>query len=197
MEKFQNFLNMLGGNLNNFRKNIGFTTKNFQEFLNTPIEKSNNTSVRDGTLKPENDLLLAPFLKGGSVRNLFESKGTFTTNKGEKTVINPTNTNSDKTTTENNTDSSKVPSFEDVFDMPFDKYLGKVSKLGERAKDRDALRSGISNLALSPLIGGQAAMDAAANVGKLTGVNLAAMANQNAVLAQNPTKQKIAGKYFR
>tara|TARA_Y100000592_G_scaffold39773_1_gene63087 strand:- start:403 stop:996 length:594 start_codon:yes stop_codon:yes gene_type:complete len=197
MEKFQNFLNMLGGNLNNFRKNIGFTTKNFQEFINTPIEKSNNPSVRDGTLKPENDLLLAPFLEGGSVRNLVESQGTFTNKKGEKTVINPTKTNSDKTTTENNTDSSKVPSFKDVFDMPFDEYLGKVSKLGERAKDRDALRSGISNLALSPLIGGQAAMDAAANVGKLTGVNLAAMANQNAVLAQNPTKQKIAGKYFR
>tara|TARA_R100000995_G_C3468278_1_gene116916 strand:+ start:712 stop:1302 length:591 start_codon:yes stop_codon:yes gene_type:complete len=196
MEKFQNFLNSIGGNLNNFRKNIGFTTKNFQDFLNPPKETSNNPSVRDGTLTPENDALLAPFLEGGSIRNLFDSGGVVTKEDGTKTVINPENKNKNKTTT-GNEDTSKVPSFEDVFNMPFDKYLTRVANIGEKAKNRDALRSGISSLAYSPLIGSQAAMDAAANIGQLTGVNMAAIANQGSVMAQNPTKQKIAGKYFR
>ena len=76
-------------------------------------------------------------------------------------------------------------------------YLDEVARVGEQAKNRDALRAGISNLAMSPLIGGQAAMEAARNVMNLTGTNMAAMANQNQVLASNPTKQKIAGRYFR
>ena len=62
---------------------------------------------------------------------------------------------------------------------------------------RAALRTGISNLALSPLIGGQAAMEAAKNVADLTALNMGAMAAQNRVLESNPTKQTIAGKYFR
>jgi len=81
--------------------------------------------------------------------------------------------------------------------MTFEDYLNKVAGIGEKAKDKDALRSGISNLAYSPLIGSQAAMDAAANISNLTGVNMAAIANQSDVMAQNPTKQKIAGRYFR
>ena len=94
-------------------------------------------------------------------------------------------------------DPSKVPSFKDVMGMEFDKYLGKVAQLGEEAKNKDMLRSGISSLAYSPLIGSQAAMETAANISKLTGVNMAAIANQGDVMAQNPTKQKIAGRYFR
>ena len=81
--------------------------------------------------------------------------------------------------------------------MPFDKYLDMVAKTGEKAKNRDMLRSGISALAASPLIGSQAAMESAANISRLTGVNMAAIANQSDVMAQNPTKQKIAGRYFR
>jgi len=97
----------------------------------------------------------------------------------------------------NKKDASKIPSFKDVMGMEFGKYLDKVAQVGEQAKNKDALRSGISSLAYSPLIGSQAAMDAAANIGQLTGVNMAAIANQGSVMAQNPTKQKIAGKYFR
>ena len=89
------------------------------------------------------------------------------------------------------------PEFDEIFGMPFDKYLDKVAQVGEKAKNRDMLRSGIAALAASPLIGSQAAMEAAANIGKLTGVNMAAIANQGDVMAQNPTKQKIAGRYFR
>ena len=75
--------------------------------------------------------------------------------------------------------------------------LGEIADLSEKARDRAALRTGISNLALSPLIGGQAAMEAAKNVADLTALNMGAMAAQNRVLESNPTKQTIAGKYFR
>jgi len=75
--------------------------------------------------------------------------------------------------------------------------LQEISNLSEKARDRAALRTGISNLALSPLIGGQAAMDAAAEINRMTIANMGAMAAQNRVLESNPTKQKIAGKYFR
>ena len=94
-------------------------------------------------------------------------------------------------------DTSKPPSFEDVMGIGFKDYLGEVAKIGEEAKNKDMLRTGISNLAYSPLIGSQAAMESAANISKLTGVNMAAIANQGDVMAQNPTKQKIAGRYFR
>tara|TARA_R100000353_G_scaffold1525_1_gene2342 strand:+ start:652 stop:1179 length:528 start_codon:yes stop_codon:yes gene_type:complete len=75
--------------------------------------------------------------------------------------------------------------------------LKEISNLSEQARDKAALRTGISNLALSPLIGGQAAMDAAAEINRLTIGNMGAMAAQNRVLEANPMKQKIAGKYFR
>jgi len=45
--------------------------------------------------------------------------------------------------------------------------------------------------------GGQAAMEAAKNIADLTALNMGAMAAQNRVLETNPTKQKIAGRYFR
>ena len=75
--------------------------------------------------------------------------------------------------------------------------LEQIANLSEKARDRAALRTGISNLALSPLIGGQAAMEAAKNVADLTALNMGAMAAQNRALETNPTKQKIAGRYFR
>ena len=93
--------------------------------------------------------------------------------------------------------TSEVPSFEDVMGIGIEKYMDKVAQVGERAKNKDMLRSGISALAASPLIGSQAAMESAANISKLTGVNMAAIASQGDVMAQNPTKQKIAGRYFR
>ena len=83
----------------------------------------------------------------------------------------------------------------DKFD--FKSYLTEVSKIGEEAKNKDMLRSGISSLAYSPLIGSQAAMESAANISKLTGVNMAAIANEGDVMAQNPTKERYAGKFFR
>ena len=95
------------------------------------------------------------------------------------------------------TDPSEVPSFKDIMGIGIEDYMDKVAQIGEKAKNKDMLRTGISNLAYSPLIGSQAAMESAANISKLTGVNMAAIANQSDVMSQNPTKQKIAGRYFR
>ena len=119
------------------------------------------------------------FMKDKNLANIFKG------NKDNKET---------KVTTD---DKTNPPKFQDIFDMTFEDYLNKVAGIGEKAKDKDALRSGISNLAYSPLIGSQAAMDAAANISNLTGVNMAAIANQSSLMSQNPTKQKIAGKYFR
>ena len=92
-------------------------------------------------------------------------------------------------------DKEKVP--ERDFLEENKQLLKEISNLSEKARDRAALRTGISNLALSPLIGSQAAMDAAAEINRMTIANMGAMAAQNRVLESNPTKQKIAGKYFR
>ena len=82
----------------------------------------------------------------------------------------------------------KEPSFKERMSM--------LEGMAERGANRQFLRAGIQALANSPLVGGKAALEAAKNVGNLTALNMAAMADQNLVLSQNPTKQKIAGKYF-
>ena len=194
MEKFQNFLNSIGGNLNKFRKNVGFTKEGFGDFMNylapSPGESA-NPSVNEGILTPPT------FVKdtSKSLEDIVKSGGVLTDKEGGTTVLGK-NKEKGKIVT-GDKDESKIPSFEDVMGIGFKDYLGEVAKIGEQAKNKDALRSGISSLAYSPLIGSQAAMDAAANIGQLTGVNMAAIANQGSVMAQNPTKQKIAGKYFR
>tara|TARA_R100000353_G_scaffold132564_1_gene94005 strand:- start:155 stop:757 length:603 start_codon:yes stop_codon:yes gene_type:complete len=96
-----------------------------------------------------------------------------------------------------NGESSKVPSFEDIMGIGVKGYIDEIAKVGERAKDRDMIREGVTTFANFPLIGAKAALESAANISQLTGVNMAAIANQGDVMAQNPTKQKIAGKYFR
>ena len=47
------------------------------------------------------------------------------------------------------------------------------------------------------IIGGQAALEAAKNIGALTLGNMGAMAAQNRVLEANPTNTRFAGRYFR
>ena len=75
--------------------------------------------------------------------------------------------------------------------------LEKIGDMSEKARDRNMLRAGIMDLAGSPLIGGQAALEAAKNVGTLTLGNMGAMAAQNRVLEANPVKNRFAGRYFR
>ena len=75
--------------------------------------------------------------------------------------------------------------------------LEQVDKIAQEARKRDFLREGIRSFANFPLIGAQANMQAAKNIADLTALNMGSMAAQNRVLETNPTKQKIAGKYFR
>ena len=75
--------------------------------------------------------------------------------------------------------------------------IGEVDKVAQKARAADFLREGIRSFANFPLIGAQANLEAAKNIADLTALNMGAMAAQNRVLETNPTKQKIAGKYFR
>ena len=191
MEKFQNFLNSIGGGLNNFRKGIGLTTGNLEKFGNFM-----------GNIPSQEDV---DFIKKDFPRlDEFKTKKQLAKENKRKDALGNIRDmttgeiiNKETPTTGNGKDESKIPSFQDVMGMGFKDYLSEVARIGEEAKNKDMLRSGISSLAYSPLIGSQAAMDAAANISQLTGVNMAAIANQGSVMAQNPTKQKIAGKYFR
>ena len=161
----------------------------FMRYFAPPASESNNPYVREGVLTD-------PFDDSDSVQSKIKSMFTFSSSDDiAKDIRKKLDEKEGKT--DGKIEPSKVPSFKDVMGMDFDKYLGRVAQLGEEAKNKDMLRSGISALAASPLIGSQAAMESAANISKLTGVNMAAIANQGDVMAQNPTKQKIAGRYFR
>ena len=161
----------------------------FMRYFAPPASESANPYVREGVYTD-------PFSDPDSIQS--KIKGAFTFSSPDD-IANDIRKKLDEKEgkTDGKIDPSKIPSFEDVMGMGFKDYLSEVARIGEEAKNRDMLRSGISSLAYSPLIGSQAAMEAARNVMNLTGTNMAAMANQNQVLASNPTKQKIAGRYFR
>ena len=74
--------------------------------------------------------------------------------------------------------------------------IDEVDKVSQKARAADFLREGIRSFANFPLISAQANLEAAKNIADLTALNMGAMAAQNRVLESNPTKQKIAGKYF-
>ena len=183
MEKFQNFLNSLYGKTKKFGGTALEKLNQFGEYL-APSDpsKSNNPSVREGLLTPPEFIT-----KDGGLGSIFSSGGVLTTQEGNKTELGKDFEDENK----------KVENEERDYLEENKQLLKEIASLSEKARDRAALRSGISNLALSPLIGGQAAMDAAAEVNKMTIANMGAMAAQNRVLESNPTKQKIAGKYFR
>tara|TARA_R100001086_G_C11791427_1_gene246322 strand:- start:19 stop:612 length:594 start_codon:yes stop_codon:yes gene_type:complete len=74
--------------------------------------------------------------------------------------------------------------------------IGEVDKVAQKARAADFLREGIRSLANAPLLGAEYAMRAAEGINNVTIANMGAMAAQNRVLESNPTKQKIAGRYF-
>ena len=161
----------------------------FMRYFAPPKEESASPYVREGVYTD-------PFSNPDSIQSKIRSAFTFSSPDDIAEDIRR-KLDKKKETETGKVDPSKVPSFEDIMGIGFKDYLGEVAKIGEQAKNKDMLRSGISNLAYSPLIGSTAAMETAANISKLTGVNMAAIANQGDVMAQNPTKQKIAGRYFR
>ena len=187
--------------LTNRRKNL------FEEFLNKTGKNTNSFNIKKDTNSSNDtyspslvDRIIGGFSIGGQAYgNIFSGKplmtgidekisdiekGIVRDAEGEVVYEEGKKVSND----ENGTKKDKEPSFKERVDM--------LEGMAERGANRQFLRAGIQALANSPLIGGKAALEAAKNVGNLTALNMAAMADQNLVLSQNPTKQKIAGKYF-
>ena len=179
MEKFQNLLNSLGGNLNTFRKKAGFTEANFEKFgrfLGGVPSQEEVNKLREKN--PKMDI----FKSGEELKKEGKMRSVDPITSEEVIVDIPDDLK------EGGSKKDKEPSFKERMSM--------LEGMAERGANRQFLRSGIQALANSHLIGGKAALEAAKNVGNLTALNMAAMDDQNLVLSQNPTKQKIAGKYF-
>ena len=51
-----------------------------------------------------------------------------------------------------NDGTSKPPSFKDIMGIGVKDYIGEIAKIGEEAKNKEMLRSGISSLAYSPSV---------------------------------------------
>tara|TARA_R100000426_G_C4787992_1_gene97386 strand:- start:152 stop:760 length:609 start_codon:yes stop_codon:yes gene_type:complete len=166
----------------------------FMRFLAPPPGESASPYVNAGIYKdPLND----PNSIQSKVVNFFNFGGDADTITKDIERKLEENKKKEENSSNGESSTSEVPSFKDVMGMDVKDYLDKVAQVGERAKDRDMIREGVTTFANFPLIGAKAALESAANISQLTGVNMAAIANQGDVMAQNPTKQKIAGKYFR
>ena len=112
-------------------------------------------------------------------------------------ILKPFSGNKDDSNTSSESIFPPPQTFEDFMGMKTEEYYGMLQGLGEKTANRNMLRAGIADLAGSPLIAGQAALEAAKNVGALTLGNMGAMAAQNRVLEANPVKTRFAGRYFR
>ena len=166
----------------------------FMRFLAPPPGESASPYVNAGVYKdPLND----PNSIQSKVVNFFNFGGDADTITKDIERKLEENKKKQENSVNGESSTSEVPSFKDVMGMGVGPYLDKIAQVGERAKDRDMIREGVMTFANFPLIGAKAALESAANISQLTGVNMAAIANQGDVMAQNPTKQKIAGKYFR
>ena len=166
----------------------------FMRFLAPPPGESASPYVNAGVYKdPLND----PNSIQSKVVNFFNFGGDADTITKDIERKLEENKKKEENSSNGESSTSEVPSFEDIMGIGVKDYIDELAKVGERAKDRDMIREGVTNFANFPLIGAKAALESAANISQLTGVNMAAIANQGDVMAQNPTKQKIAGKYFR
>mgnify|MGYP003129215121 CR=1 FL=1 len=182
----------------------------FQNFMNFLFSKDQQKFDASGKVIPTNTFQPTPASEYLGITNVDKSISKPSIVKDVKSFFTPDYYKTEEQieydlTRGNNADKvekvKKKLGIEDPKERDFLKenqqLLEQIAGLSEKARDRAAFRTGISNLALSPLIGGQAAMEAAKNVADLTALNMGAMAAQNRVLESNPTKQKIAGRYFR
>ena len=192
-------------------KNMEEEGPNFlQKFFNYLSSKDQQKFDASGKVIPTSTFQATPVSEYLGVTNIDDSISKPSLGKDIQSIFTPSYYKTEEQieydlTRGNNTDKvekvKKKLGIEDPKERDFLKenqqLLEQIAGLSEKARDRAAFRTGISNLALSPLIGGQAAMEAAKNVADLTALNMGAMAAQNRVMESNPTKQKIAGRYFR
>jgi hypothetical protein len=98
-------------------------------------------------------------------------------------------------------DDKKKKDGEEIDYVKMTKYakdvIDKVDKVARDARGREFLRQGIGTLVTAPAVVGESALRSAEVLNRLAIANMGAMAAQNSVLASNPTKLQIAGKYFR
>ena len=189
MEKFQNLLRGFG----NFM--VGMPSKEEVDEIrkNNPqmdIFKSDTQLEKEGKVRNNEGNILDSTT--GVITKTGNRQGTFSfqdylNDVGNKMKVSFSGDGEEKTTEVPERDYSK----ENL------ELLEKIGDISQEARNREFLREGIRSLANAPLIGAQAALTAAEGINRLTIGNMGAMAAQNSVLAANPTKQKIAGKYFR
>ena len=182
----------------------GNKLENFIRRFIPPASESNNPNVRSSLYKNPLDNPDSPqsMIKSGfqDLMNKISNEGLL--GMGGLSKFKPKKSLDGSTTKTPKTDDNEsifppAQTFEDFMGMKTKDYYEMLQGLGEKTANRNMLRAGIADLAGSPLIGGQAALEAAKNVGALTLGNMGAMAAQNRVLEANPVKNRFAGRYFR
>tara|TARA_R100000322_G_scaffold64138_2_gene40242 strand:+ start:2153 stop:2860 length:708 start_codon:yes stop_codon:yes gene_type:complete len=177
----------------NKRYKTGNKLENFIRRFIPPASESNSPYVREGVYTD-------PFDDSDSVQSKIKSMFTFSSPddiaKDIKKKLDEKESKNKKTD-DNESIFPPPQTFADFMGMKTKDYYEMLQGLGEKTANRNMLRAGIADLAGSPLIGGQAALEAAKNVGALTLGNMGAMAAQNRVLEANPVKTRFAGRYFR
>ena len=144
MEKFQNLLNSLGGNLNTFRKKAGFTEANFEKFGRFLGGIPGQEEVEQIRKKnPKMDI----FKSGEELKKEGKMRSVDPITSEEVIVDIPDDLK------EGGSKKDKEPSFKERMSM--------LEGMAERGANRQFLRAGIQALANSPLIGGKAALEAA------------------------------------
>ena len=185
-------------------KKTGNQIENFIRRFIPPASESNNENVRSGLYKNPLDDPNSPqsMIKSGfedlmNKINKIPNEGLL--GMGGLSKFKPKGGSTTETPKTDGNESIFPPAqtFEDFMGMKTKDYYEMLQGLGEKTANRNMLRAGIADLAGSPLIGGQAALEAAKNVGALTLGNMGAMAAQNRVLEANPVKNRFAGRYFR
>ena len=168
MEKFQNFLRGFGNFMVGMpsKEEIDEIRKNNPQMdifkTDKQLEKENKARNNEGNVI---DSTTGVITKSGNRQGTFSFQD-YLNDVGNKIKGSFSGGEEEKTTEETERDFLKENK----------ELLGEIANLSEKARDKAALRTGISNLALSPLIGGQAAMDAAAEVNRMTIANMGAMA---------------------
>jgi len=182
-------------------KKTGNQIENFIRRFIPPASESNNPNVRSGLYKNPLNNPDSPqsMIKSGfqDLMNKISNEGLL--GMGGISKFKPKDGSTTKTPKTDDNESIFPPAqtFEDFMGMETKEYYKMLQGLGEKTANRNMLRAGIADLAGSPLIAGQAALEAAKNVGALTLGNMGAMAAQNRVLETNPVKNRFAGRYFR
>jgi hypothetical protein len=181
----------------------------FQNFMNFLFSKDQQKFDASGKVIPTNTFQPTPASEYLGITNVDKSISKPSIVKDVKSFFTPDYYKDEEDieydlSRGNNTDKvekvKKKLGIEDPKERDFlaenQQLLKDIAGLSEEARQREFMREGIRTLVNAPLIGAQAALTAAEGINNVTIANMGAMAAQNRLFDSNPTKQKIAGKYF-